>query len=240
MRMHNEKSLDPAGSSQDQKELSTTQEEKLLRSAKELFLNEFPNPERKGCADSGTIKAMAFGKLSGERASLWWAHFATCSPCTREFAAFQLQAKAARNIRIGVGIAASILLAVGIVTWLAMQGRIFGPEPLPTYESSTLDLRTMSLVRGGSTPSGAPLDLPRRRLALSIYLPTGTEPGAFEVEVTQEPEKPILTAFGSVNLRDYIAVLDVKLDLTDLAPGSYLLAIREKDWDWNYYRLIVR
>jgi len=92
MRMHNEKSLDPTGSSQNQKELSTTQEEKLLRSAKELFLNEFPNPDRKGCGDSGTIKALAFGKLSGERAGQWWTHFATCSPCTREFSAFQQQA----------------------------------------------------------------------------------------------------------------------------------------------------
>src|SRR3990172_1651009 len=125
MRIHNEKSLDSKGSSQNQQKLSATQEEKLLKSAKELFLNEFPNPDRKGCADSGTIKAMAFGKLSGERASQWWAHFATCSPCTREFAAFQQQAKASRNIRIAAGIAASILLAVGIVAWLAMGGRIF-------------------------------------------------------------------------------------------------------------------
>ena len=240
MRMHNEKSLDPTGSSQNQKELSTTQEEKLLRSAKELFLNEFPNPDRKGCGDSGTIKALAFGKLSGERAGQWWTHFATCSPCTREFAAFQQQSRAARNVRIAVGIAASILLAVGVVAWLAMQGRVFGPDPSLTYQSSTLDLRTMSLVRGGSTSSGPPLELPRRRLALAIYLPTGTEPGAFEVHLAQQPEKPILMTSGSAILRDHITVLEVKLDLTVLAPGSYLLAIREKDWDWNYYRVTVR
>ena len=229
MRMHNEKSLDPTGSSQNQKELSTTQEEKLLRSAKELFLNEFPNPDRKGCADSGTIKAMAFGKLSGPGASQWWAHFATCSPCTREFAGFQQQAKASRNIRIAAGIAASILLAVGIVAWLAMQGRIFGPDPLLTYESSTMDLRAMSLVRGGSTSSNGPIELPRRRLALSIFLPTGTEPAEFEVQLSQQPENPILTASGPAILRDQIAVLDVRLDLTGLTPGSYLLAIRERD-----------
>ena len=239
MRVHN-KSLDPTGSPQNQKELSTTQEEKLLKSAKELFLNEFPNPDRKGCPDSATIKAIAFGKLSGERASTWWSHFATCSPCTREFAAFQQQARASRNVRIAAGIAASILLAVGIIAWLAMQGRIVGPEPLRPYESSTLDLRSMSLVRGGSTSSDAAPDLPRRRLALSIYLPTGTEPGAFEVRLAQQPERPILTTSGPAVLRDQITVLEVKLDLTGLAPGSYLLAIRETNWDWNYYRAIVR
>jgi len=128
MRVHNKKSLDTTGSSQNRKELSTTQEEKLLKSAKELSLNEFPNPERKSCADSGTIKVMAFGKLSGERASPWWSHFATCPPCTREFAVFQQQARASRNVRIVAGIAASILLTVGVVAWLAipLSDRIVG------------------------------------------------------------------------------------------------------------------
>ena len=233
-------SLDPKGSSESQQGLSATQEEKLLKTAKELFLNQFPNPERKGCADSETIKALAFGKLRGEQASVWWAHFATCSPCTREFAAFQQQARSSRNTRIAVGIAASILLTVGIVAWLAMQGLPVGPEPLPPYESSTLDLRGVSLVRGGSTSSNAPLELPRNRLALSIFLPTGTEPGEFDVQVFQQPENPILTASGPAILRDQIAVLDVRLDLSGLTPGTYLLAIRERGWDWNYYRVIVR
>src|SRR3990172_5316097 len=128
MRVENDMSLDPKGSSENQKELSTTQEEKFLKSAKELFLNQFPTPERKGCADSDTIKAMAFGKLRGEKVSSWWSHFAMCSPCTREFAAFQQQARAFRNTRVVVGIAASILLTVGIVAWLPMQGRLVGPE----------------------------------------------------------------------------------------------------------------
>jgi hypothetical protein len=43
--------------------LADKQEEKLRKLAKELFLNEYPNPERKGCPDSQTIKAVAFGKL---------------------------------------------------------------------------------------------------------------------------------------------------------------------------------
>lgn len=239
MRVENDMSLDPKGSSENQKELSAIQEEKLLKSAKELFLNQFPNPERKDCADSETIKAMAFGKLRGERASLWWNHFATCSPCTCEFAAFQQQARASRNTRIAVGIAASILMAVGVVAWLAMQGRR-GPEPLPPYESSTLDLRSLSLVRGGSNSSNAPLELPRRRLALSILLPTGTEPAEFEVQLSQGPENALLTASAPAVLRDQIAVLDVRLDLSALTPGSYLLAIRERGWDWNYYRVLIR
>ena len=121
-----------------------------------------------------------------------------------------------------------------------MQGRIMGPEPLGPYESTALDLRSMSLVRGGSTSSNAPLEVPRRRLALSIFLPTGTEPGEFDVQLSRQPENPIVTASGPAILRDQIAVLELRLDLTGLTPGSYLLAIRERDWDWNYYRVTVR
>jgi hypothetical protein len=94
-------------------------------------------------------------------------------------------------------------------------------------------------VRGGSTSSNAPLELPRRRLALSILLPTGTEPGEFEVQISQQQETPILTASGPAVLRDQIAVLEVRLDLSALRPGSYLLAIRGRGWDWNYYHVLI-
>ena len=85
-----------------------------------------------------------------------------------------------------------------------------------------------------------PLELPRRRLALSIFLPTGTEPAEFDVQLSQQAGQPILTTSGPAILRDQITVLEVQLDLTTLTPGSYLLVIREKDLDWNYYRVTVR
>lgn len=236
------------GSTLNAEGLSQRQEEKLLKSAKELFLNEFPNPERKGCPDSDTIKAMASGKLIGEKARSWWPHFAACSPCARELVAFQKQAKGWKTIQFAA-IAATILIAVAIGVWLIVHGGLLGPEegsetiarqsPV-SYQPAVLDLRSRSLVRGGSTSNDPPLELPRHRVFLSIYLPTGTEPADFDVEIAQQADQPILTTSGSANLRDHITVLEAKLDLTALPPGAYLLALRQKGWDWNYYRLALK
>ena len=146
--------------------------------------------------------------------------------------------------------AACVLIAIGIVSWLAARKRGIIPRtaehvtPNQTqtlYEANTLDLRNRSVTRGAqAAPNNAPLELPRGHLALSIYLPIGTEPGEFEVEIIQKPESPVLTASGSATLRDHITVLEVKLDLAGLAPGLYLLAIREKGWSWNYYPVILK
>jgi hypothetical protein len=99
------------GSSLSDKPLADKQEEKLRKLAKDLFLNEYPNPERKGCPDSGTIRAIAFGKLRGEQASRWRAHFATCSPCTREYAGFRQEFQRVERLRALAAIAAAVVLA---------------------------------------------------------------------------------------------------------------------------------
>ncbi len=143
-----------------------------------------------------------------------------------------------------------MFIAIGFISWLAVRKKGISP-PTPGhvipkltqthYEANILDLRNRSATRGAEAPpNNAPLELPRGRLALSIYLPIGTEPGEFEIELIQKPENPILTASGSANLRDHITVLDVKLDLTGLTPGLYLLAVRERGWSWNYYPVIIR
>ncbi len=109
------------------------------------------------------------------------------------------------------------------------------------FQPHILDMREWSTLRGGSAQSNrAPLELPRLPLELSIYLPTGTEPGEFEIAVAQNPEHPLLTAEGSAALVDHIAVLTVKLDLRSVAPGLYLVMIREKGGEWNYSPVIVR
>ena len=191
---------------------------------------------------------MAFGRLKGEPASRWWSHFATCSPCTREFAGFNREAKRRRALRVSV-IAACVLIAIGLVLWIAVLNRRAGQRTpdLTAHQTSVpfqphvLDMREGSALRGGSPQSNrAPLELPRLPLELSIYLPTGTEPAEFEIAVAQNPEHPFLTAGGSAALVDHITVLTVKLDLRSLAPGLYLVMIREKGGEWNYSPVIVR
>jgi hypothetical protein len=77
-------------------------------------------------------------------------------------------------------------------------------------------------------------------LALSIYLPIGSEPGKYEVEMGREAGKPLAKAEGSAMLRGHIAVLEVKLNLEPLRAGVYRLGIRQRGWSWTYYRVVLR
>jgi hypothetical protein len=86
----------------------------------------------------------------------------------------------------------------------------------------------------------SPVQIPRERLTLSIYLPVGSEPGHYEVQFLQEPGQALAQAEGAAEFRDHIAVLTVKLDLTRLSPGLYLMEIRQSGLSWSQYPVLLK
>jgi len=110
-----------------------------------------------------------------------------------------------------------------------------------TYQANLMDLRERAALRGAeANPNRAPIELPRAALALSMYLPTGSEPGKYQVEIVEQPGKPLISAEGVAALRDHIAVLEVKVDLQRLRPGLYLVGIRQGGWSWAYYPVVLK
>ena len=141
---------------------------------------------------------------------------------------------------VAVAAAAAIVVIVGAV-WMVY--RSLGPhrDTNVIYQANLLDLREKSALRGAeANPSGAPIELPRGALALSIYLPTGSEPGKYQVEIVEQPGKPLIGAEGTATLRDHIAVLEVNVDLQRLHPGLYLVGIRQAGWSWAYYPVVLK
>jgi hypothetical protein len=86
----------------------------------------------------------------------------------------------------------------------------------------------------------SPVQIPRDRVTLSIYLPVGSEPGHYEVQIVQEPGRALARTEGSAEFRDHIAVLTVKLDLTRLPPGLYLTEIRHSGSSWSHYPVLLK
>ena len=215
--------------------MADKQEEKLRKLAKELFLNEYPNPERKGCPDSQTIKAVAFGKLRGEQASQWRTHFATCSPCTREYAGFRQEFQRAKRLRALAAIAA-VVLAV-IAGWLALGQFSSRGE---SWRQARLDLRGHEAFRGAGAPKAAPLELARGRLELTLDLPTGSEPGDYDVQLTQGPSQPVAMASARAELVDGVAVLKVRIDLGKANVGPASLLVRRSGQSWATYALLLK
>jgi hypothetical protein len=223
-------------SSLSDKPLPEKQEEKLRKLAKELFLNDYPNPERKGCPDSQTIKAVVFGKLRGEQAGQWRAHFATCSPCTREYASFRQEFQRARRLRALGAIAAAVVLAA-VAGWLALTK--FGPRA-QSWQQASLDLRGHEAFRGAGAPKTAPLELARGRLELTLDLPTGSEAGDYDVQLVQGTSEPVARASGPAELADGVTVLKVRIDLREarLEPSS--LSVRRSGQSWAHYEVSLK
>ena len=78
-------------------------------------------------------------------------------------------------------VAAAVVLAV-IAGWLAL-GK-FGSR-VESWRQVSLDLRGHEAFRGAGAPKTAPLELARGRLESTLDLPTGSEPGDYDVQLTQ-------------------------------------------------------
>ncbi len=226
---------------------SKQDERKLLEAGRRFFSTAFPNPNRAGCPGQDILRAIAFRKLERQKAKEWDDHLSHCSPCFNEYMAFREEAQ--RSARLRMIAAAAAVVVIGIGAWLVFRGLTSRPkrEDLTahntnvTYQAKRWDLREKSPLRGGEpNPSGFPDEFPKAALDLSIYLPTGSEPGKYEIEVVQPPSSPLFRSEGSAALRDHIAELEVKLNLGPLPPGLYLVGIRQAGGSWTYYPVVLK
>jgi hypothetical protein len=157
------------GSPLSKRPFSKKQEERLLKAAEDVFLNSFPNPERKGCPDSETIKAVATGKLSIEEEDRWIDHFTSCSPCTRDFAALRREFKRRQSVKTLA--TAAMIIFICVAAWLVVRAR----RGVPHEYAAAYDLSTRLMLRGfgGGTENKGPMVLRRGIADLTLYLPPG-------------------------------------------------------------------
>jgi hypothetical protein len=227
---------------------SKRDEERLIEAGREYYATAFPNPERVGCPDGTAMQALVHGQLGRVTRQQIDSHMMQCSPCFNDYVRLREAGEKSARWRRLAAVAALIALVVAswIVTrYLEEQVQMRQPSTREsrnvTYQADLLDLRNKAALRGAEeNRNEAAAVLPPATLGLSIYLPTGSEPGAYEVQVTRGPGQPLLKAHGQARMRDHIAVLELKLDLQELQPGLYLLWIRQVGSSWSYYPVLVR
>lgn len=223
-------------------------EDRFIEAGRRYYATAFPNPDRVGCPDPTTMEALVHRKLDRAIREQIDSHMMHCSPCFNDYVRVRQARERSGRLRKLGAIAALIVLA--LASWIVVRSLVKrSPVGQPgtrdstnlTYQADLLDLRNKAALRGNETNENEPPALlPAAALNLSIYLPTGSEPGEYELEVTQGPGEPLLKAQGQANLRDHIAVLEVQLDLHRLHPGPYLFWIREGDSSWSYYPVLVQ
>jgi len=226
---------------------SGKEDRQVFEAGRRYFSTAFPNPERVGCPGKEMLRAIAFRKLERSKAKEWDSHLMQCSPCFVEYVAFRDQAQRIQRFRRLATAAAIVIVCVGL--WFTLRNRILRTPSngqvadhggAQTYQAKLADLRDLAPLRGIEGKTAVPVELTRGPLALTLYLPTGSEPGQYEVELAEQLDEPLATASGSATLQNGIAVLEIKLNLAGLHPGLYLLAVRQAGRAWAPYTALLK
>jgi hypothetical protein len=201
----------------------------------ELFGRGYPNPDRVGCPPREVLVSLARRERPiGDPA---YDHIKECSPCYLEGRSIQ-EADALHRRRQILTWAAAALLAVaaGTGAWMLTAGG----GAVDTETQAQLDLRPYAIVRGESPTAELPqLQLPRGTVLLTLLLPTGSEPGPYELEIRDSGAVSKASARGDAHLRDHVTTVDIAVATGSLSPGSYQLAVRHAGDQWQQFPLRI-
>ncbi len=214
--------------------LSAREENRLIKAGQRVLLEGgYPNPNRVACPGVEALKGLAQRKADLRQSEQAVLHIGGCSPCFIEYTALQKQATRRKTVELVLASAALLILAVvGGWAWKTHM----------PYQKVTVDLRNRLILRGDQVPSATsgPIQLPRGRLDLTVLLAKGSRPGNYGVQVSTELEKTLIATTGVAVNQNGITALNVKLDVSKLGPGGYLLAIGEAGHERREYPLVVK
>jgi hypothetical protein len=212
---------------------------------KDFFLEANPNPERIGCPEERTLRALAEDRLPVAHPARL--HLSTCSECFAEFRGFRGDWEESHNARrriIGWAVAASLILASGIGIWEYQHSRaaqIAAVQMIATKPvNANVDLFNAGTVRGEDDGANAlkQVSLPAAIVQLSVTLPRFSESGHYEVLVSRDKSGNEVVAKGSGDgvASDNKVIVNMMLDLRAAKPGAYFLAtVRGSDNGMYYY-----
>jgi hypothetical protein len=217
---------------------------------KDYFLEANPNPERVGCPDESTIRALAEDRLPVSHPGRL--HLAGCSECFAEYRGSRLKWVDARKARRRVltwAIAACLaLFAAGAGVWKIEHPRAVDPFPVERAASAPvnaqIDLFNAGTFRGanGDANELQSVILPVAVVHMNLTLPRFSDPGQYQILVSKDKSASQIVAEAAAITREMNGreVLDVTLDLRAARGRSYFLAtVRGQDSGTYYYPLTV-
>lgn len=229
---------------------------------RDYFLDANPNPERIGCPDEKTLKALAEDRLPLDHPARL--HLASCSECVAEYLGYRGEWKEAVSRPVpkplqprqgqkfgkwAYPIAASVLLLVGgAALYKVNSEHQHGPVEVasssPQY--ANVDLFKATTPRGvGTEDDAAPLQqvlLPAAVVRLSVTLPRFSQSGEYKIMVSTDRAGTQVIATGQGTAHEIGGKINVAvtLDLRPAKPGAYFLStVRGSDNGTYYYPLQV-
>jgi hypothetical protein len=195
-----------------------------------------PNPDRVGCPPRDALRELAARTRS--LSDPLWDHVMECAPCRTDVREMG-RGRAIEPVRapkrsFGLVAAAVLVLGIGLGLWMLTRG-----PGTPT--SITGDLRQYALLRSDRPqPSEPAFDLPPGLVQLTLVLPNGSEPGAYDIEVRGAGGRAVATGSGHATLQDFITRLESRIDLRSAPRGPSQLAIRRTGEDWQLFPVQIQ
>jgi len=195
----------------------------------EIFGRANPNPTREGCPSHDELIALSRKKRA--MSDPGYVHLTRCSPCYVEVRALQeARIIQRRQSWLKLAAAAVVVIALALGTWLVTRSN----APVGDVQAQ-LDLRPYALMRSETPGDRAPLPLPRGRLTLTMILPVGFEPGAYEVQLLDSELASRASATGTATTENFVTTLQTTMDLSSVSRGAYQLAVRRTGQDWQLF-----
>lgn len=212
---------------------------------KQAFLDAFPNPQRIGCPDRQTLKAIARRKIPLDHPAQ--IHVSQCSPCFKEVLAYQTDWENNRRWTHTLLAATAVFVLIALAAWWREKHSSSSQPKNTSTEIASIATRTVDLWDVGTfrgeqpTPLHA-VSLPASLVRVNVILPRFSVPGKYRIAVAQDQAGNDVIAEGtnSTAVQDGQAVVKVVLDLRHTKPGAYFLSTtREHDEASNFYPLHV-
>jgi hypothetical protein len=209
----------------------------------------FPNPTREGCPPQEVIEALARRELPvGDPI---WQHVLKCSPCYRDVRALQ-QAVGERRVGFerprrwwpAAAAAIVVLLAGGWFILLRPGSTTQSEAPVRASlaePTATWDYRKYTVTRSDTNQTELPpLVLPRGPQRVTIQLPVGFLPGAYEVQLLDADLHSRAAAKGVAEIRDYVTTIETTIDVSGFPAGTYQVAVRRENENWRIFPAELR
>jgi hypothetical protein len=166
-------------------------------------------------------------------------HIFHCSPCFDAYQGIRNQIRRNRSIWITSSTIIAMLL-LGIATYFG--SKVF--QRPPQQFVSALNLQARPVFRGSDQAAlqPSPFVLPRGIVHLTITLPLGSEPGAYQIGIFNDGQaEPLLSSSGTAAVHpDGSTVFEVILNSSGLKAGQYAIGVRKDYADWSYSPLVLR
>ena len=231
---------------------------KLERDAVALGKNNsktaFPNPKREGCPDRTRLRAMARRDRRLALKDLPISHVVSCSPCFLEYMRFRRISFLMRASQVTAAVLA--VLAIGLLSVRLVRNNPrdqsntsqvkppvvvkHTPPPIEPLAIS-VDLASFSPTRGDDAKdySGNKVHFPQKPIRATFLLPVGMEPGEYAIRLQDSSGMVIAERSAQGRLNVGTTSVEVEMDLSGAAPGTFTLMIRPPGLSWRKFPVVV-